>query len=498
MRNQRHVAVWGQSSANPYPYLKRDLRSDVIVVGAGVSGLTAALELADAGLDVALIEAHRIGAGATGSTTAKVTSLHRAIYSELLRADKERALAYASANQYGVQRIREIIASNSIDADWEPAAHLVYAVDEEGVERIDAEIDAATACGLPVTRRSGQIGLPFPVQSAAVLEDQGHLHPMRYLEGLASVLSARGVRIFENSRAVSLEDGELLVHTPEGDATATGRWLVMATHQPFPLTGAFFARGEMHASYAIAVRGAPRLQDMFISVTDPIRSLRPVRIDGEDLMIVGGEEHIVGRGDETDHHAILEDWARQTFGAEIEVAARWFASDYHANDGFPFVGSLSAGEENVLVATGYRKWGFTNATAAAAIIRDRILGTDNPWAEAFDTSRLSLREAIKGVTENASVAKEMLTGAVRAMSDLERLEPGQASVGTCDGQRVAAYRDDEGRLHKVSAACTHMGCMVAWNDSERTWDCPCHGSRFSHTGELLEGPATRDLTPIED
>ena len=261
--------------------------------------------------------------------------------------------------------------------------------------------------------------------------------------------------------------------------------------------GAFFARTEPWRSYALAVTvDGQRPVDMYISVDSPTRSLRTA---GEHL-IVGGEGHKVGDAHDTrEHYRNLEAWARQQF-IVTGVEYRWSAQDWSAADGVPHIGRMAGHDHGIYVATAFKKWGMTHGTVAAMIIRDLIAGRDNPWLEVYDATRVAPKQSLKGViSENVAALKHFIGDRVGTgdQRTVEALQPGEGAVVHVDGDAVAAYRDDDGRVHEVSAVCTHLGCLVSFNPAERSWDCPCHGSRFTTDGSVLEGPAVDDLAARE-
>jgi nitrite reductase/ring-hydroxylating ferredoxin subunit len=258
--------------------------------------------------------------------------------------------------------------------------------------------------------------------------------------------------------------------------------------------GAYFARTEAHRSYALAVTlNGERPADMYISVDSPTRSLRTA---GGDHLIVGGEGHKVGeRHDTSEHYRNLESWARHHFNVAT-IDHRWSAQDWSASDNLPYIGRMAGHDDGVFVATAFRKWGMTHGTIAAVIIRDLIAGRDNPWLDVYDATRIAPKQILKGlISENVSALKHFIGDRLHTddRDAIEQLPAGDGTVARVSGQDIAAFRDDNGELHAVSAVCTHLGCLVNFNSAERSWDCPCHGSRFTIDGEVLEGPAVDDL-----
>jgi glycine/D-amino acid oxidase-like deaminating enzyme/nitrite reductase/ring-hydroxylating ferredoxin subunit len=477
-----------------FPGLDGDRRTDVVVVGAGIMGLTLARTLVDAGVNVVVIDAGPVCAGATGYTTAKVTALHRLIYRELIeRHGEERARVYATANKDAVEQIAATAESDAIECDLVRAPAVTYTERPDHVADVEREIEAAGKLGLAVefTTKSS---LPYPILAAVRLDNQLHFHPRRYCLGLARQIVARGGSVHEHTRARGVDRAPSGVAVRTGGPTIYADRAVLATHLPFLDRGGFFARAHPYRSYALATRvrqGAP--DGMYISVEAPTRSLRPAPAG---RLIIGGEGHKTGHETDTRrHYAALETWARENFDVE-SIDYRWSAQDYQTVDGLPYIGQLTARDDRVFVATGFRKWGMTNGTVAARILADRILGRDNPWADTFTATRMAPgASAADFLRENLGVAQHFVADRLAALRapTAETLAPGEGGIARYDGARAACYRDEEGSLHAVAMTCTHLGCQVTFNTAERTWDCPCHGSRFDVEGRVLEGPAVRNL-----
>ncbi|HEX6313008.1 MAG TPA: FAD-dependent oxidoreductase [Acidimicrobiia bacterium] len=495
--HEHNPSLWASDAGGEtYPSLEGDRRCDVVVVGAGIAGLTLARLLVDAGTDVVVIDAGPVCAGATGYTTAKVTALHRLVYRELVdRHGEERARAYAEANQAAVEQVAAIAAGDGIDCDLARAPALTYTQRNEHVADIEAEAAAAQRLGLPVEVTTDST-LPYPIEAAVRLAGQLHFHPRRYCLGLAGAIAARGGAVHEQTRARDVTTGSSGVAVSIGDATITADRVVLASHLPFLDRGGFFARAHPQRSYALAARlRGPAPAEMVISAEEPTRSVRPAP---GDRVIVGGEGHKTGHDPDTPRrYAALEAWTQAVFDVET-IDYGWSTQDYETVDGMPYVGRLTRRDDRVLVATGFRKWGMTNGTAAAHLLADTLLGRDNPWADAFDATRLAPRASIAElVRANADVARRFVGDRVATLRarPAAALRAGEGGVVRHDGTNIAAFRDDARTLHAVSATCTHLGCRVTFNPAERSWDCPCHGSRFDVEGRVLEGPAVRDLTP---
>ena len=498
--HERNPSLWvGTTGETSYPSLTGDIEVDVAVVGAGITGLSAAALLRQDGRRVAVVEAGRVASGVTGYTTAKVTALHGLIYDDLLSAfGEEGALQYADANLAAIAQVAAFADRYGIDCDLESRSAITYTTDPAMVDKVRAEVAAASRIGLRASFTT-DTDLPYPVEAAIRLDDQAQFHPRRYCIGLAAALAGEGVAVYERTRATSVDEDDDRCRVTTESGVVTAAQVLLATHLPFHDTGAFFARAHPVRSYALSARlEGPVPQGMYLSVDSPSRSVRPAWMNGEEVVVLGGESHKVGQDPDTrQRYADLEEWARQYFPVR-SVDYRWSAQDFVSVDHVPFVGPVSPGSERVFVATGFKKWGMTNGTAAGIMLADRVAGRENAWASLFDTNRVNPRQSIKElVKENANVAKRFVkdrltTETSRSVDDLA---PGEAEVLVVSGERVAVYRDEAGAVHAVSPVCTHMGCTVTWNTAETTWDCPCHGSRFGSDGAVIQGPAVKDLEP---
>lgn len=491
---ERNPSLWiCTTQPSAFPPLAQDLTVDVAVVGAGIAGLSVARMLAGGGASLAVIDAGPVCAGVTGSTSAKVTSLHTLIYASLRKSfGPERTAAYAAANQAAVAKLADLVAADQIDCDHEPADAFTYTLDAGQVHAVEKEVDAAQDAGLTASFTT-DTELPYAVQAAIRVGDQAQVHPRKLCLGLADAIVAAGGAVYEHTRALSLDGGHLL-HTDGGTITAGA--VIVATHIPFLDAGGYFGRMEPKRSYALAARWrGERIGGMYISADQPTRSIRSTP-DG--WLILGGEGHKVGHDDDTTRrYAALEAWAGEHFDTE-PVEHRWSAQDYAPADGVPFVGRLP-GHDGAFVATGFGKWGMSNGVAAAMILTDLVEGRPNPWAETFDSTRVALKQGAKDLLfANVDVARRFVgdrISSLRGTEDAEHLMPGTGGIVSLGGETVAGFRDDDGTLHAVSPTCTHLGCRVSFNTAERSWDCPCHGSRFDVDGKVLQGPATKDLAP---
>lgn len=478
--------------------LQENVEADVVIVGGGITGITAAYLLVKEGLKVALLEADRLLNGTTGHTTAKITAQHDLIYDELISHFGVGAAGlYYQAQTEALQWIAETVNTCHIPCDFSRQDAYLYATTEESARKMEKEWSAYQKLGI-----DGALlrEIPFQIQTSRVLKmsNQAQFHPLQYLAHLVRTVTDAGGLIFEQTVAVNVEEHEEkpAVLTRNG-CRVTGRRILVCSHFPF-YEGIGFYSARLHAdrSYVLACKTKTEYPGgMYLSVDKPSRSLRSVTHNGEELVLIGGEGHKTGQGKDTrEHYQALESFGRDSLDVE-KVLYQWSAQDLATLDNMPYVGPITAGEPHVLIATGYRKWGMTNGTAAARLLADLVLDRDNSLRELYTPSRFQVDPSLKKlIKETANVMKNLVKGKLeRPGRTAEELSMDEGAIVTVDGERMGAYRDLEGKLHLVDTTCTHVGCEVNWNAGERTWDCPCHGSRFSYTGEVVEGPAEKPL-----
>ncbi len=472
--------------------LEGELSVDVAVLGGGITGITTALLLKEAGKTVAVVESAKVADGVTGNTTAKLTSGHALIYAKLAKEHGvEVARVYAESNEAGLAKIRELVDAHGIDCDFEDADNFVYSTETRDVADLREEADAARTVGLAAEFVS-ELPLPFPVAGAVRLSGQAQFHPAKYVAALAEQVDGDGSHVFEQSRATDVDEGDPCTVTTSGRAIRA-QHVVLATHLPVLDRGLHFAKAHPQMSYAVAAPVDSPPEGMYLSISQPTRSIRTTPHEGGRLLVLGGEGHAVGRDRDTRrrYEALERDLAGWFGGAQPQY--RWSAHDYVPIDSLPYIGRLSGRSDRISVATGFAKWGLTKGTVAAILITDGILGRPNAWADTYDAARLDVRHSLAGfLTANSKVGAHFVADRLLG-GDADSIEPGGGAVIRRGLRQLAVSRDDDGELHALSARCTHLGCIVAWNTAERTWDCPCHGSRFDPEGRVIEGPATADL-----
>lgn len=482
--------------------LTDDMNVDVAVIGAGVAGISVACELTRAGRSVALLEAGRVAAGVTGHTTAKVSALHGARYHVLdSRLGAEVAAHYATSQTLAMEHVKSTSERLSIDCDLETRPAFVYGESDSDAETLEREAGAARRAGLFASFTT-DTGLPFPTTGAVRVENQLMFHPRKYLLGLLEHFVQEGGQVFEQTRVVELTEGEPSVLTCENGADITANEVVVTTHYPIFDRSLLFARLSPQREFAVAAT-LPEAHDppgMYINLAQDTRSVRTAPYDeGWRLLIATGAPF--APGDSTVQHRIddLTSWMRDNFEVD-SVVHTWATQDNSTGDKIPFIGPLHPLAKHTWVATGFGGWGMTSGVLSGLLLRDLISGHRPEWAGIYDTSRVNARmETPTAVKLGAKTVSHLVGSRLRAtlenVSSIEEIKPGEAGLLSDHEGDWATYVDDEGVAHSVSPTCTHMGCLVAFNEVECAWECPCHGSRFALDGSVLQGPAVAPLRP---
>jgi glycine/D-amino acid oxidase-like deaminating enzyme/nitrite reductase/ring-hydroxylating ferredoxin subunit len=495
------TSYWMDSCpGSTYPRLSGEVRADVAVIGGGIAGLCTAYELMRRGKTVALVEAGRIAASVTGYTTAKITSLHTTIYSELVESfGEDKARLYAESQQAGLERIATLVEALGIDCDFERQASYTYVREQDQVQTIRDEAETAARLGLPASFVT-ETDLPFPVAGAVRFDDQAQFHPRRYLLALAEQLVAGGSQVFEQTRMLEVDDGEpSTVHCDGGTVVADD--VVLATHYPVLDRGLMFARLEPHRDVVVAglLPEGQDLQGMYISTESATHSVRVAPHPDGRLLIVGGEPWKTGHEEDIEaRYDKLAAWTREAFGVE-EIRYRWSTQDNKTVDGVPYIGPFHPGTRHLYVAAGFRGWGMTNGALTGMLLADLIQGLESPWAELYDPRRVKPLTSAKDFVKLQVDAVKGLVGETfkpAQVDSVDEIEPGDGAIARVNGDKAAVYRDENGALHCLAPRCTHLGCIVHFNNAEKSWDCPCHGSRFDRDGNVLQGPANKPLQKL--
>lgn len=491
------ISLWQQHiSAFPLSSKHEDKTYDVIIVGGGITGVTTAFLLQEAGFKCLLLEAANLGFGTTGGTTAHLNTLLDVSYETIEKnfgLQASRAIAKASAN--AIRFIEKMTQEYKIDCGFQTADAYQYAQNEEQDKALVREATAATNAGLDVSRVA-TLPLPIACSSAIQVKGQAKFSPLPYLYELAKEFENLGGVILENTRVTDIAHNET-VDVTAGEHTFSGRKLILATHIP-PGINLLHLRCVPYRSYAVAVRLSQNdyPQDLYYDMEDPFHYIRSQEVDGQQYLIVGGEDHKTGHHENTTLcFRQLEAWVRKHFPV-AEITQRWSSQFYEPVDGLPYIGQLPGEEEDIYVATGFSGNGMIYGTVAALLLRDMLLGVQHELEKILDPNRLKPIAGFSNfISHNADVAKQFVGKLIPAASlpQLADLAPGEGKVITYESEKMAIYKDEAGELHTVSPVCTHMKCDVSWNSGERSWDCPCHGARYNTDGQVLNCPSTMAL-----
>jgi glycine/D-amino acid oxidase-like deaminating enzyme/nitrite reductase/ring-hydroxylating ferredoxin subunit len=491
----------------PRPPLTRGQTADVCVIGAGIAGLSAAYQLAKAGKSVVVLDDGPIGGGQTGRTTAHLSHAMDVQYQTIRRLHGEQGARLAAASHTAaIDEIEKIANEEGIACDFARVPGHLFVPRGESSTLLEREMEAAHAAGLsrveilPTTPALGAEAGPclrFP--------HQAQFHPLRYLAGLAAAIEHLGGRIFTHVHAEAVETkGTTHRVSTRGGARVSAGSVIAATNTPILGPQTIHAKQAAYLSYVIGARVAAGAvpHGLYWDTEDPyhyVRVQRRAAPTASEVLIVGGEDHKTGQADDgAKRYQALEEWARERFPMMEEVEFRWSGQVMNSLDGLAFIGRASEDEPDVYLATGDTGMGMTHGTIAGMLLRDLVLHRDNPWRALYDPSRLILRALPTLVRENTNVVAQYAQWLTPAeVSSVEEIAPGQGALLRRGRAKIAAYRDVDGRLHECSAVCPHLACIVAWNSAEKTWDCPCHGSRFDAVGHVINGPANTNLASTE-
>jgi glycine/D-amino acid oxidase-like deaminating enzyme/nitrite reductase/ring-hydroxylating ferredoxin subunit len=488
-------SLWIATTRYPrFKPLQGAVSVDVAVIGGGISGLTAATLLKAAGRSVAVIEAGRVAEGVTGYTTAHLTEVVDASFGTLIsNFGEDGARQAVQATRAALETIAGFVRDRGIECGFHRVPGFFYTEHAEGVAGVREEVDAAQRLGLQAAYTE-DVPLPFPVRGALRLEDQARFHVRQYLLPLLRDVPGRGSHVFEDTRVVEVDDGEpCVVRTENG--TVTARDVVMATHVPL---NRFFLQTKLahYRSYVLAGPAGTDVPDgLFWDDEDPYHYIRVQEVDGERLAIVGGEDHKVGQDDDTEErYQALREYAHRRLKLR-RITYRWSAQVAEPVDGLPYLGRNTM-SSHVYVGTGYSGTGMTFGTLAAMVATDLILGRENPWVKLFDATRVKpLAAARDFVSENVDFPAHLVADRLKSAEgdSFRDVGRGEGAILEIEGKKRAVYRDDQGAVHVLNPVCTHLGCLVGFNTAEKSWDCPCHGSRFRPDGEVINGPAVKPL-----
>jgi len=504
-------SYWNNSvEKKDYETLKEDIKTQVCVIGGGLTGLTTAYYLSKEGIDVVLVEKSKICSHTSGNTTAKITSQHGLFYKYLIDSVGEKqAKQYLKANEKAIKNIEKIINEENIECNFEKQDAYVYTQKNEELQKIKDEVKALHSIGFD-SKYVTKVEAPIQILGAIKFENQAQFNPVKYAKGLADAISARSGRIYENTKIIDVknESGQYKIITEKGNIIETKN-VVLATHYPIiNVPGFYFLKMYQETSYIVAVDPKERkieneiidiqkdlFTGMYINSESPTLSLRTTE---NGLVLFGGMNHKTGaKIDLQNSYKWLEEQARKIY-PNCEVKYRWNTEDCISLDKIPYIGEFSNLMPNVYVSTGYKKWGMTTSNVAANIITDKILGKENKYEEVFRATRL---KPIKNYEELGNMVKEvgnsLILNKIKEPKEyLGDLKVDEGKIVEIEGEKLGAYKNKDGKIYIVKPVCTHLGCELSWNNLDKTWDCPCHGSRFTYEGISIYDPSIKNLDSL--
>ena len=502
--SQASTSIWMATANTPSQSpLKESIRTDVCIIGAGIAGLTTAYLIGREGRSVVVLDDGVIGGGMTGRTTAHLTNAYDDRYVEIEKLHGGEAARFtAESHTAAINKINEIASQEKIECDFSWLDGFLFAATPDHVQLLDDELAACHRAGLTSVEKVARAPLAsFDTGVALRFPRQAQFHPLKYMDGLARAVMRDGGRIFGQTHATTIEGGDdAHVETTHGPVV-TCDVIVVATNTPVNDRVAIHTKQAPYVTYAIGVvvpRGSVS-PGLYWDTGDPYHYVRLQGENNHDVLIVGGEDHKTGQeNDGFERFGRLEQWTRERFPQMGEVRFRWSGQVMEPVDGIAFIGRNPLDEDNVYIATGDSGQGMTHGTIAGILLTDLIQGRQNNWEDLYNPSRIRLRSLPEYASENINVAGQytdyVTAGDIKSESELK---PGEGAIMREGVSKVAVHRDESGQVHKLTAVCPHLGCVVAWNTTEKTWDCPCHGSRFSAEGRVYQGPANGDLSPSD-
>jgi glycine/D-amino acid oxidase-like deaminating enzyme/nitrite reductase/ring-hydroxylating ferredoxin subunit len=503
-RDGARMSSWQEAMPD---YIPRHLQPpadtifDVIVVGGGMTGISTALELKRKGLSVLVAEARNIGFGTTGGTTAHINTLLEAPFHQIEKDFGEKnARLVAKATREALELIRMNVEELGIDCGYRELAGFTYAQNEEQVEELEKIIASCQKYGLNASSNN-TIPVNIPFTKAMLLERQAQFHPVKYLYALAAEFEKLGGIILDNCRVTDVENNSVLeIKTTAGNFRASN--LFYATHIP-PGVNLLHFRSAPYRSYAITVKlrnENDNPEGLVYDLQDPYHYFRTFSLKGDTYMIVGGEDHKTGHDENTEiHFSKLLAYIRSYYDVE-ELVHQWSSQYFNSADGLAYIGHLPGQPQNIFVATGFGGNGMPYSHIAAILLRDLIAAGDSEYRPVFDPNRIKPVAGFQEFTKEAADVVGLLFKTIlpqEKLSVLADMARGEGRIVSYEGEKLAIYKDENGRIHALHPSCPHIKCTVAWNAAEKTWDCPCHGSRFHFNGEVLNAPARKGLEKVK-
>ena len=473
---------------------------DILIIGAGITGLTTAYLLKDCGLSIGIIEASKTGYGTTGYTTAKITVQHDLFYDNLINNfSLDEAKQYLKANEEGIKLIKKIIEENNIQCDYKEQTAYVYASNVNEIDDLKKELKAYEKLGIDGFY-TDTVPIPNKAYGAIGVRNQGQFNPLKYLYSLYNILIESNVKIYENVRALNIEPHDEHIDVETENGTIHAQKVISTSHYPFDNSfGLYFLRLYQDKSYIITAKTSEQpFEGMFININDPIYSIRYQFSDKENLLLLAGGNHRSGeKDDENESYSELEKFLNSNF-KNAEIVSKWSTQDCMTYDKIPYIGRYTSSIENLYVATGFKKWGMSHSAAAALILRNKILCIDDDYSGVFNPARFTPVQSSKEfVSSVKSIAAGFLNRLTSDSEEISNVKAGEGKIIEYDGKKVGVYKNEAGEYFCINPVCSHLKCALSFNEAEKTWDCPCHGSRFDIKGNILEGPAVHPIDKIK-
>src|ERR1700754_2405217 len=497
---QATTSIWMATANTPsQARLRENIRTDVCIIGAGIAGMTTAYLLAKEGRSVVVLDDGPIGGGMTGRTTAHLTNAFDDRYVEMEKLHGEDgARLIADSHTAAIDKVEQIVREEHIECGFERVDGFLFAPPNESRDVLDDELKASHRAGLVDVEMVQRAPIEsFDTGPALRFPRQAQFHPLDYLTGLTRAFKRYGGQICSETHATTITGGSgARVETDLGPVVTCDA-IVVATNTPVNDRVAIHTKQAPYVTYVIGME-VPKgsvTRALFWDTPDPYHYVRLQSADGNDILIVGGEDHKTGQeNDGRERLGRLEQWTRERFPQVGEVEFRWSGQVMEPVDGIAFIGRNPLDDDNVFIATGDSGQGMTHGTIAGMLLTDLLQGRKNRWEDLYSPSRITLRAMGEYAGENINVAGQftdyLTPGEIKSVDELK---PGQGAIMRDGLSKVAVFRD-EGGVHKLSAVCPHLGCIVAWNSTEKTWDCPCHGSKYRADGRVYQGPAISDLS----
>lgn len=489
-------SLWIETSEGSHfePILD-DILSEILIVGAGITGVTTAYLLCKHGLDVTLVDSDNIGYGATSRNTGKITEQHNIIYSKIKKQHNlETAKKYYELNKEGSLLIKNIIEELKIDCDYEEVPSYLFTQDDTTLDILKEEYEVCKEIGISCEYIENPSYPLNNVKGAIKFNNTAQFNPKKYIDGIVNELTELECKIFDNTPIKSLVTINPCEVLTINNKRIHCKKLIITSHYPFfDGLSFFFTRLKPSRSYIVAGEISDDIQKgTYINVDHPRISLRQYNYNNKKYLLIGGGEHKVGLDTDIDYIANLKALGSKYFGI-TNYPYEWSTQDYFTTDNMPYVGFINTSRNNIYVATGYCKWGMTNGTAASIVLRDLILNENSNLLDVFYPSRDKSYFTPKSLKENFKVSYHYVLGKIK-ISSKEMPKIGEGKIVKIHHKKYGVYLDEAKKLHIVDSTCPHLGCALNWNPIEKSWDCPCHGSRFSYTGDVLNGPSTIPLS----